>query len=289
MLGAQLPMSLFVHPGDGTTLQPLEALWEALGTTPIPAPQDEPVPDDEPASIAASLPGEPTAADEWDDLRQLLSGDSRPEAEAAPVAFVEAEEREEREDDEPAEADDAEDGVASLEERVAELEAELDEERTRREELADKLDRLAVDLDAVLGEALAEERARREELEETLRRVQSALADPPVDRPAVEDRRQGDRRSSTERRRGLAPRAGQRRERPLRARAAEEEPAPPVEEEALLDQAWDDEELETEALVEDGGLFDSSNPSEWRSRLHEVAGAVAPWTPEDVDRLRSTD
>lgn len=214
---------------------------------PVPAPRLEPEAPSEP----------PRTEDEWAGLRQVLAGDDpSPEPDVDDAA-----DSEEHEDEDAPDRSEAEE----LRVRVEELAAALAEERAEREQLADQLDRMALELDAVLGEALADERSRRERLEETLRQVQENLSDDASQEPwtGVERRSGTERRTSAgERRRG-----GPRRARPLRAgdvRAAPEDAA-------------------AAEVVDDG----DDRPSVWRSRLQEVTGSVSAWSSDDVQRLRN--
>lgn len=261
-----------VEATGGQDTDAVELLWAAVATT------DDAVMDDE--------PGAP-ASDEWADLRQVLAGEDEPEAvddeDDDPVGWVvddaaeeEAEVDEVYEDDVEENAEAQDELVPALFARIDELREELAEERAAREALSDRLDRLAQELDVVLGDALAEERARREEIEVVLREVQTTLADAVPAWDGVERRSGEDRRSAAERARGLAPR-------PLRARGrratdrVEPEPeavAEPVEE--LV--AFTDETIEDDVVEE--------APSVWKSRLHDVAGSVSSWSADDTERLR---
>jgi hypothetical protein len=228
---------------------------------------------------------ETTTSDEWDDLRQVLAGDA--------PGIVDDDEDED--DDDAADDDDAEndeldepvavvvDAVAELTERVDEMAADLREERAARERLAGQLDRLAVELDVVLGEALATERQSRQQLEDTLRQVQATLTEAA---PAYEgpERRTGeDRRSAGERRRGLPPR-------PLRARRVADEveaPAPlaPPDVRDAIDVADEDVVTDVDVVDEAEHPVDETTGA-WKSRLHDVAGSVSAWSADDIDRLR---
>jgi hypothetical protein len=257
----------------------IDVLWGALGTSAAEAVDEAPEPDSEP---------EPAfGADEWDDLRQMLAGEDEPappvlEADEEPDGVEQALEADESvvafdevdgDDEEPEEGADLGAVVAELAERVETLAVALEAERGEREALADQLDVLARELDAVLGEALEEERKRRSHLEDTLRQVQATLSEVASPRPSSDgpERREGeDRRAGTERRRGVR---GVKRERPLRARDVA-----PVEEPVA--QVTDGEDAQH-------GL--EAEPSVWRSRLHEVAGSVSAWSAEDIDRLRAEE
>ena len=264
-----------VDGGDGADA--VELLGPAVSEAPLDEPAmpeaettnlpDEPEPESEAEPVLEAEPA-PRTTDEWDDLRQVLAGEDQP----APVVD-EADDDEEAQATEPDEPEVVEE-LAELAERVDQLASELREERAARERLASQLDRLAEELDAVLGEALATERQGREQLEETLRQVQSTLSE---SSPAAFDgpeRRAGeDRRTAAERRRGLPAR-------PLRARpkrgdeAAEEQAAEPIEE--ITDQS---DEPAFEPEVEE-------QPSVWKSRLSDVAGSVSAWSSDDIERLR---
>jgi hypothetical protein len=228
----------------------------------------EAAPDSDDEAEAAPEPAAWTATDEWDDLRQVLAGEDQP----APVVDEDEEHDDEDEiDEEPAAVDE----LAELAERVDQLAFELREERAARERLTGQLDRLAEELDAVLGEALATERQGREQLEETLRQVQSTLSESsPAAFDGPERRAVEDRRTASERRRGLPAR-------PLRARpkphAAEEQAPEPVDE--VTDQTDDSDALDVEPQVEE-------QPSVWKSRLSDVAGSVSAWSSDDIERLR---
>jgi hypothetical protein len=233
-------------------------------------------------SVAEAVAGD----DEWDGLRQMLAGDD----DLAPVTDdVEPELDADIEPDAEAIADaeaflaavaalggqdgiavesSAPDPVTALTAQVDQLASALADERAERERLAAQLDRLATELDVVLGEALAEERQRREQLEETLRLVQANLL--------PERRADSDRRSGGERR----------RERPLRAaRVAAPEPA------AVDDLVDEDDRLvddDADAPITDAapGPEGTTSSSAWPSRLQEVGGSVSAWSAEDIERLR---
>ena len=268
--GADAVELLWASPGvDSPAPEPDSEMLTATAALPPEQPEPEPAPEAEPAAEAWS------ASDEWEDLRQVLAGDDTPppaedddedddEDEVDEVVAFDDEDEDERADDDTAGA------LAALVERVEQLASELDEERAERVRLEGQLDRLATELDAVLGEALATEQQRREQIEEALRHVQATLSETepgPYDGP--ERRTSADRRVSVDRRR-----TGARRERPLRARDFTPEP---VDEEptGTVEAASD---FDVEAEVE--------SPSVWKSRLNEVAGSVSSWSADDIDRLR---
>jgi hypothetical protein len=262
---------------------PIGDEWEDLrqvlaGDDPAPAAEDDAADDDD-----------ARVDDEWDDLRQVLAGDGPTPAdhdddeddELDPVVGVDIDDTHETDDTDETDEhdDDTDDGVAealaALAERVEQLTADLDEERAAREALAVQLDRLAGELDAVLGEALADERQQRQQIEEALRQVQTTLAEAaPAVWDGVERRSGTDRRTAAERRRGLP-------ERPLRARGRRRTDVEEFDDEPVV-EAPSDESVEDDDVTP--GV--EERPSAWKSRLHHVAGSVSAWSADDIDRLR---
>jgi hypothetical protein len=260
----------------GDEAEGLAELWANWGATPPVDAVTEAEPGTEPDAepdIEAAADQALSPVDEWDDLRQVLAGDPGPvtdevddedEDEVDPIDDVVA-----VDDDETDEIETWHEALAALTARVDELTEALEEERAERERLAGQLDTLAAELDAVLGEALADEREQRQGIEDALRQVQATLSDAtapaydgPERRTAPERRVAGDRR-----------RSGARRERPLRARDFAPQPEPEAADAPHVEEPDDIDHVE-------------ARPSEWRSRLHEVAGSVSAWSADDIDRLR---
>jgi hypothetical protein len=255
-------------------------------------PEDELIVEPPPVEPESEPEDEPELEDGFAVLRELLASED-----GTPV--------EEPDDDEWVTAEEHALQVAEVARLTAELETvreSLAGEWQRSEDLKAELDEMigicdqweaqAVGLRADLDEVEAENRSLRIELE----RLHET-----VDEWEGEERRAGgpdlrsefEQLSQGERRRGLTPRAGGGRRRPLRARV--EEPvedrwAEPIPERPRRDEVVEDvfevEPADTEA-EEDATLTSYDLVTgDWSDRLRQVGDAASAWSHDDLERLR---